>query len=466
MNVCRIKALFTRVLLTLLAGYSIAFSQEPALITAERDSQKDSATKSAPRQLADWLDVSFSTRLRYETVDHRFKAGEDPSDQQLPMRTRVGIGIKDITGPFRLLMEFEDSRVFLTDSRSTVNVTMRDEHDVLQAYVAIDFNRKAAKGPKHTLYVGRQSFDLGSRRLFARNRFRNSTNHFDGLRFTSAAAKKWSLDAFFLGPMQMEMHNLDRPAHGTYIWGGYFALTPRFGGSAETYYLGFYTNPLSSGLTRVRNSTLGVRLYRANELGRFGYEVESAWQFGKTGRLDHFAHFQHLQLGYTFNTPWEFSITGMYDYASGDRDPQDDKSGNFNFLFGARRWEFGPTGILNWMYRSNINSPALFVGLKPAKKLEFLPMLRWLRLAQAPAPWVGTGLVDSSGASGTDVGKSLELRLRYRFAPYLRPEIGYLHFFKGTYPALVPRSPATADTNYFFVEMELQFEDLFQKKKK
>ncbi len=467
MNFFGVKFLCLHLIFVLPAACVASFSQEVGPQTSGGDlsvqAMPSAASESTPQPRTDWLDISFSTRVRYETVDHRFKLGEDPSDQQLPLRTRIGVGIKEITYPFRFLLEFEDSRVYLNDSQSTVNVTMRDEHDVLQAYIALDFNRKAGDGPRHTLYAGRQSFDLGSRRLFARNRYRNTTNHYDGLRFTTAVAKKWSLDTFFLGPLQMEMNALDRPAKGTYIWGGYFALSPKFADTWDIYYFGFWRNPPDSNAVKRRYSTLGIRLFRENRPLKLGYEVESAWQFGKVGNLHHFAHFQHLQLGYTFNVPWQPSVTGMYDYASGDCDPSDDKSGTFDYLYGARRWEYGPTGILNWMYRSNINSPAIFVGLKPTKKLEFLPMLRWLWLAQARAPWVGSGLVDASGVSGTSIGKTLDLRFRYNIVSYFRPEFGYVRFFKGTYAARVPGSPTALDSNYFYVDLELRFDDLYQR---
>ncbi len=356
------------------------------------------------RETTEWLNLSFSTRVRYEAVNNRFKLGEDPSDRQLPLRTRIGVEIKEVTHPFRFKFEFEDSRIFLNDSGSTVNLTMRNEHDILQAYAAVDFGRKSSDGKTSTLYIGRQSFDFGSRRLFVRNRFRNTTNRYDGVRFSVASSRKWSLDTFFFMPVLIDMDRLDRRFRETYLWGGYFTLFPGFGGSGEVYYFGFDARPAISGIENRRYSTIGGRLQRESLPGRIGYELESIWQFGRVGELDHFAHLQHIELEYCFDVPWEPSVTGMYNYASGDRDPYDDRQGNFNTLFGARRFEYGPTGILNWMYRTNINSPAMFLLLKPFRKLQIRPMLRWLWLAQARAPWFFTDLVDPTGKSGTSIG--------------------------------------------------------------
>jgi hypothetical protein len=465
--VSRISPLCRCLLLALLGTCNISFCYDSPSEASDDSSRAKAAMHTAaadPSQKSlDWLDISFSTRLRYEAVDNRFKLGEDPEDQQLPLRTRIGVEIKEVTHPLHFMFEFEDSRVYLTNSRSTVNLTMRNEHDILQAYAAVDFSRNRNSRLNSILYIGRQSFNLGNRRLFARNNYRNTTNRFDGLRFSISVPQKWNLDTFFFLPVLIYMDEMDRRLKNSYLWGGYFTLFPSFGGSGEIYYLGFDADPAPGAILKRRYSTIGGRLNRDSKPGKFGYEVESAWQFGKIGELDHFAHLQHLQLAYTFRAPWEPSVTGAFDYASGDCDPYDHNSGNFDPMFGARRWEYGPTGILNWMYRSNINSPALFVMFKPTGKLQILPMLRWLWLAQARAPWVGMGLHDVTGMSGTSIGKTLEIRARYNFARYLRHEIGYVRFFKGTYPSRVPGSPTGEDTNYFFAELELSFADLYSK---
>ncbi len=413
------------------------FSQEPA--AGQSEMKAPAAAAQRDLRVGDWLDLSFAERLRYETVDHRFKLGEDPSDQQLAQRTRVGIGVKKIIDPLRFQFEFEDSRVHLNDSRSTVNLTMRNEHDILQLYVGLAFNQQAHARHPFEIRVGRQSFDLGNRRLFARNRYRNTTNRWDGVRWSIATPKKWTLDTFFFLPVLLRMKEMDRRLKGAYFWGAYYTALWKSGISSELYYFGLREDPNLVLSLKRRHSTIGGRISRNGGPGAYAFEAESAWQFGKVAQLDHFAHFQHLQLGYTFKLPWQPSITGQYDYASGDRDPYDNKSGNFDTLFGARRWEYGPTGIYNWMYRSNINTPALYFGLKPGRKLELIPSVRWLWLAQARAPWVGTQLRDLEGLSGTYVGSSMELRLRCNLAPTFAPKWATHAFSRGP---TRPMSPA------------------------
>lgn len=410
---------------------------------------------------ADWLDIGFSERFRYETLDNRFRAGDTGSDQQVPQRTRIGIGIKQIAGPLRFRFEFEDSRIYLDDSASWVTSQMVNEHDILQLHVGLALARRSGSRLTSTISFGRQSFDLGSRRLLARNRYRNTTNRWDGLRWSIAVPQKWNLDTFFVLPVQLKMHEADRRVPGSRFWGGYLTM-PRKGGGMELYYFGLHEDPNRPSGTRRRYTTLGGRAYRNAAPGAFGFEVESAWQFGKAAELGHFAHMQHLQLGYVFDIPWQPSVSGLYDYASGDKNPYDRSNDNFDTLFGARRWEYGPTGIYQWMSRTNINSPALYFAFKPARKLEILPDVRWQWLAQKRAVWAGGSLADPTGAAGSYVGSSMEWRLRYSFAPCFRPEIGYVRFFKGRFAREAPRSPTAKDSNYFFVELEIQLQDLIK----
>jgi hypothetical protein len=398
--------------------------------------------------------------LRYETLDNRFRFGEVGSDQQLPQRTRIGVGIKQIIDPVRFQFELEDSRIYLNDSGSFVTSQMVDEHDILQLYVSLSFNQEPGSGLPTTISFGRQSFDLGNRRLFARNRYRNTTNRWDGLRWSIGAPRNWNLDAFIFQPVQLRLYEMDRRVKGSYLWGGYFSKPWKLGINTELYYFGLWEDPNLALGTKRRYTTIGGRIHKDTVPKVFGYEVESAWQFGKIGNLDHFAHLQHLQLTYTFDARWQPSVSGVYDYAGGDKDPDDSRSDNFDPLFGARRWEYGPTGIYQWMCRSNVSSPALNFALKPNKGFEVMPTIRWQWLAQARAPWVGGLLRDPTGRSGAYVGSSMEWRLRYTFASYFSPEIGYVRFFKGRFAKEAPGSPTTRDSNYFYVELELRLDDL------
>lgn len=235
---------------------------------------------------------------------------------------------------------------------------------------------------------------------------------------------------------------------------------------SEFYYFGIRESLTVPQSQERRFSTIGMRLYRDPKAGSLSYEFETALQFGKRGALDHLAHFEHVSADYSLKVSWRPMVTLRYDYASGDRDPDDNRDGTFDTLFGSRRWEWGPTGIYGAWSRSNVSSPAWALELNPTSKLMISPAMRWVWLAQARDQWVGSKLRDVTGRAGTDLGSQIELRLRYTFTKYFQPEVGYVRFFKGSYLKLVPNSPGAQDSNYLYVEANFTFDHLLKQPRK
>ena len=405
-----------------------------------------------------WLDIGISHRTRYEALDNRFRLGETGSDQQLPQRTRVRFEIQRVL-PFGFVMEFEDARVHLDDSGSTVNNTMEDENDITNLY--INFVQKNPGNTNLTgkIYIGRQTFDLGSRRFLARNRFRNATNSFDAIRWTLGSEEKnWELTAFVSRPVLRQMHQPDRPDPTGAFWGAFLSaeFLPQF--KNEFYYFGVRESQTSPKSKKRQHSTLGTRLFKEPKTGSVSYEFETAIQFGKIGDLNHLAHFEHISADYSFNAPWRPKLTGRYDYASGTKDPGSQDEGAFDTLFGARRFEFGPTGIYGAIARSNINSPGWAVAVNPMKKLKIMSAMRWVWLASSRDQWAGTKLKDLTGNSGSYIGSLFELQLNYKLNKYIDAETGYSHLIKGSYLDKVPGSPGSEDSNYFYVQTSIEFE--------
>ena len=444
-------------LLFLLSLLCLSFSVSAQ--TEKADAAPKTPQTAAKSDETPWLDIGVEHRTRYETLDHRFRLGEVGSDQQLPQNARLRIEIKKAIAPFGIVMEFQDSRVHLDDSGSTVTNNMVDENDIIQLYLSFAKPLGKAKLPS-TIYVGRQSFDLGSRRMVSRPRFRNATNSFDAIRWTLGNEKHWQLTTFLSRPVVRRMYQPDKPSDVTGFWGALLAakFTSQF--KNELYYYGLRESMTSPRSTKRQYSTVGTRLYKDPKAGQISYEFETALQFGKKGTLHHLAHLEHVSADYTLNTKWRPMLTGRYDYASGTKDPTSQDDGAYDSLYGDTRWEYGPTGIYGAFARSNISSPGWAVELNPSKKLMFLHALRWVWLASARDQWAGSKLKDPTGNSGSYIGSQAELRLRYSPNKYFRSEIGYIRFFKGSYLAKVPKSPGSEDSNYLYVEADFTFDHL------
>jgi hypothetical protein len=302
------------------------------------------------------------------------------------------------------------------------------------------------------LQLGRFTLDLGRRRFVARNRMRNTTNAFDGAHGWLRARDGSTVQAFLTRPVLLEPHELDRSEGKRIFWGASLSLLRWRSVQAEAYALRL--DESSETATRRRLTTLGGRLYKEPTPGEPDYEVEAARQTGKSLGLDHEARLVHLELGYTVRRG-RARLAVLYDDASGDRDPGDRRFERFDTLFGARRFEYAPTGIYGPFFRGNIRGPGVRLLASPTPPVEIMVAYRGLELAEAKDVWVGSGLQDVTGESGRCLGGHLEARVRWRPGRWLLVEASWGHFFKGAYLDRVPRSPRTPDSDYFTIGFEV-----------
>ena len=198
------------------------------------------------------------------------------------------------------------------------------------------------------------------------------------------------------------------------------------------------------------------RLYEGSSEGQLDYEIESVWQTGKRGNTEHFAHFQHVGVGYTWDFPWSPRFLILYDYASGDRDPNDSQDSSFDTLFGARRFDYMPTGNFGPFFRTNLSSPGWRLIVTPVKDWKLQLKHRVWYLANARGAFASNGLRDRTGGSGNFLGHDVELRSQWKINDNLEFEAGYLHWFKGSYFDRLPESAGLPpgghkDTDYFYV---------------
>jgi hypothetical protein len=246
---------------------------------------------------------------------------------------------------------------------------------------------------------------------------------------------------------------------GNYFWGLSYETRHFPWARTQLYYFG-RDQEQEDGRAERNHSTLGIRVYQRPGIGAYDYEAESAWQFGTLDNMDHFAYFQHISLGYSFAFPWSPRILAMYDYASGTKNPNGNKSHTFDSLFGARRFEYSATSLFGPFYRSNISSPGIRLITHPHPTLDLNLKYRAWYLAQSKDEWVNSSMQDPTGAAGNFLGQDVEVRIQWHPSPNFTIDAGYEHFFKGSYiknQTNVPGNPPSNDTNYFYIQTELMF---------
>jgi alginate export protein len=420
--------------------------------------------------LPSWFSLSGQHRIRFENLDEQYRASRGGSDQALVFRTNVlaKLDFKRV----KFAAEMLDARVELADAGTPLSGSVVNPLELLQAYIEIPLDNIFAKESNSTFKGGRITMDMGSRRLVARNRFRNTINGFTGIDWQWRSKHKQQFRFFYTLPVQRLFSGsaldndakFDKEHEQVRFWGAYYspAILP-WGDQAEIYLVGLNEEDVVGELnTRDRDIyTPGIRLYRKPAKNKFDYQIESIFQFGEsrssttsTIDLDHFAYFHHFEVGYSFDAAWSPQLLLQYDYASGDDDPNDGENNRFDTLYGARRFDFGPTGIYGPFARSNLSTPGIRLKLKPASKISSFFALRAYWLASDNDSWTTAGITNAAGQSDNYIGTQVEARVRWEVVPKnVRVEAGAAHLFAGD----LMDSAAKNDVTYLYSQVVLSF---------
>lgn len=420
------------------------------------------------------LHLGASQRIRYEHLTRSFRPDAPAHDRALALRTTLLFEWRP--QPLFVGVELADSRHHFTPDEAPVNTTHVNPIDLLQGYVGATFDDVLAADATARVTLGRQTLDLGSRRLVARNRFRNTINSFFGLHTVWSAASGHELQAFVLAPVERrptEVPRLRRNAaeldqESFNVWLAGLSAVRRWPGGiqADAYLLGLHERDADDSATSNRRLlTPGLRLLRKPAPSTWNFELELAGQLGTahasraaddTTELSHLACFVHSSGGYTLPLPALPHLELLFDWASGDADPTDGRNGRFDTLFGARRFDFGPTGIYGAFARGNLLSPGAQLDAKPFDVLSGFVSYRAVWLASARDAWTVTGLSDPSAASGSFLGHQLEVQLRFWVHPEsLSLETGVTHLWLGEFATSAPGAAANGDPTYIHAELAL-----------
>lgn len=420
--------------------------------------------------IPDWFSLSGSHRTRFESLDEQYRGTRNGGDQVIVFRTNIlaSVDLQKI----KFAAEMLDSRVSLADSGTPLSGSIVNPLELLQAYVEIPLDDFFINKSKSSIRAGRITMDVGSRRLVARNRFRNTINGFTGIDWKFQNQSNDEFRAFYTLPVQRLFSGsaldndakFDEEHEEVRFWGLYYSPAKLlWDDKAEFYLFGLNEDDIPGTLnTRNRDLyTTGLRIYRKAEKNKFDYQFESIFQIGEsrttttsTVDLDHFAYFHHLELGYSFNSKWSPKLSLQFDYASGDDDPNDADNNRFDTLYGARRFDFGPTGIYGPFARSNLISPGIRLKLKPASDISSFIALRSYWLASDNDAWTTAGISNSAGQSDNFIGTQIEARIRWELVPKnVRIEAGAAHLFAGD----IMNEASKSDSSYLYTQAVFWF---------
>lgn len=415
------------------------------------------------------LQFGGSYQLRYESLQNPYRVGESGSDQVIAARLLLSAKAngEHLFGE----VEIEDSRTWLDDAGTPLGTDDVNVLEPLQFYAG--WKQTLSDNSKLAVKVGRMTADIGSRRFVSRNRFRNTINAFSGVH-GDWSIQDWRLQAIYMLPVEKRPSTLNELDHhkrafdkansDLHFWGFHSAYSGFDSVDVvEAYLFGLQEDDRPGLNTRNRDlKTAGMRVRKSPKVLAWDYEVEAAYQTGEsrgsTSELDvtdlgHRAAFIHVHLGYKFDDKWASRLVLQADYASGDESPVDGDNNRYDTLFGARRFEYGPTGIYGAFTRNNILSPELRWEFKANSTYSGNLGYRAVWLAEARDGMATGNVRDVTGATDKFVGQQLEARLRIAVSANLQAELGAALLHKGEFLREAPNAPDEGDTSYWYAQI-------------
>ena len=299
------------------------------------------------------------------------------------------------------------------------------------------------------LRAGRQELLYGAQRLISPLDWANTRRTFDGARLLWKG-EDWNADAFWVRPVPQAQHlgndhNFDHPDSSQEFFGVYLTRKGWESHKLDLYYLRYAEH---EGRPDFSYHTLGGRWegQRDNWLG----EIEAGYQFGEFGPRDHSAGFYTVGVGRKLaRLPWSPVLWAYYDWASGDRDPNDSLHGTFNQLFPLGHKYFGWMDIVG---RQNIEDWNFQLTFTPHPAAAITLWGHVFRLQQArDALYDASGSPlrqDPTGAAGRDVGQELDVTLKWTLTPRANVLFGCSHLWPGAFLFDTPGGAGGRDFYY------------------
>lgn len=428
----------------------------------------------AAAAVCDETDFAGTLRLRHETVENQPRAGVLKDEAVASIRTTLAAECR--IGRLRIFGELYDSRAYGAKPGSAVGANEVNVLEPVQAYVALDVKDPFGRAGDASFTAGRMMLNLGSRRLVAADDYRNTTSGYTGLRGDLSLKSGLSITAIAVAPqirlpdapaaVRANRWKLDRESDDLLLWGA-IGSAPAFwpGSRIELSYFGLSEHDAPGRPTRDRRlTTVAARVLRDPHAHQFDYDVELIGQTGATSastaanaaQLDVEAAFIHAEGGYQFADPLKTHLSLEVDWASGDGPGP--KYRRFDTLFGMRRAEFAPSGILAFLGRANVTMPGVRVEIAPDPRLDAFVAYHHLLLAGATDSFSTSGVRDPSGAAGRDAGELIDSRVRYWLVPKtLRLEGNYTYLAKGRFLREAPNAPVGGDTHYLSLNATWSF---------
>jgi hypothetical protein len=429
----RLRPCLSGLLLLALGFAAPAQAEEPKPAGKDKEKQESPQASKSER-----FEFGLELRWRAEFRDNADLKPADDFDSFLGQRIRAHLRIR-IHPHLTAFVQGQDVWLFGAESDKVIHNLGTN---LYQAYL----DWRPAGSERWELRAGRQELVYGEERLVGAFGWDNVGRSFDGARLRLRSGS-WSSD--FLGSRLVDVRRNGAPHRpGNQDLYGVYSTRAKKDSPARTEIYALY---LHDGLkTRGENPsgtfqptdivTVGFRHLRQPKTG-WRYSLEHAWQFGERGPDAHRAAMVVATGGYAWGGRWQPRLQMEYDFATGDTDPADGHSREFNNLFPTNHIYYGYADLAGLR---NLHDFRLTASARLHPRLTLEADYHRFLLAARRGPWKNAGGrvlgFDPTGAAGRDLGQELDVTLRAPVHARVGLLAGYSLFLPGRF-ATVTRGP-------------------------
>ena len=406
------------------------------------------------KQLPKWVQFSFDHRFRLEGYS-ALRYDQNNNDRWLLNRFRANVALHP-TSWLSFAAQGQDSRVFFKTNPSGQN-TYTNRTDLRLLFTDIG---KTDRG-KIALRLGRQELAYGDERVLGAANWGNVARTFDAAKLILRSGP-FQLDLVSAAVVTPLANGLSHHLQGNNIHFAYGKWNnPIPQSTLEPYFIwrvGKGAGDSLKGIIHQDRRVAGIR-FLGKLPAHWDYTTEWIFQAGNVngpfGYESIRAFAQHTVFRHSFeNVRFHPRVLGEFNSASGDRNPNDGKSGTFDQLFPTPHEKYGLADQVGWQ---NIQHYSGGADITPYKGLTLKMLVHDWYLAQARdgVYTAGGNLLfrDTTGNSGRHVGEELDFVAQYSFGPHY-VGTGYGHLFPGHF---LEKQSRGVGLNYIYLNVGYRF---------
>jgi len=404
------------------------------------------------RELPKWISFGWEERFRYEGYHNSgFKLNNNDSYSLL--RSRLAMTIRP-SAWFKLVGQVQDARPFM--QKPPFGPPNLNAWDLKQAYAEFGDPEKQFISVR----VGRQTINYNNT-IIADSEWRNQGRSYD------AAVANLHYDRFRLGIFAASAvipaaEGISHHQEGNNIYGLYGAIDHIIPNSSLEPFVLWRVQP-SVAIETTANIKVGRQDEKAYGLRFKGFAIQSLdytaeWigEYGNDGPNSINAWGITVGAGYRINPMWwKPRVFWQYDYASGDKNPNDGTHGTFDTMYPTAHDRFGITDQFGWQ---NIITQRVGVTIEPRHRWTVTGQYLDFRLASATDALYNTSggaiVRDATGKSGTHIGTELDVYTWYELNRHVNVGVGLGHIFGGEFLEKTTKGP-----NYNYPYFAINFKD-------